>query len=240
MIRTPVAAAILSMTAACSTTHPIVTQKRPMVASMQPMAPAPVAVEEEVDDSVSAHLERAFRAFRHEEFKNSSESFVSAIATQNLNDSGRALAYWHLYLCGAHLGDEDAAAEALTSFIVVATDMLDEADRYSFERMSSHDFIERFDLPGRLARARATLAAMWVGRSDVYGRSDGQPIRVNSAAELDAFLELAPPCSEATQRQIDRKVIATDGETTVEEIMLYCDTRVDGTRYIVEQASRSP
>ncbi|MEM6532594.1 MAG: hypothetical protein AAF654_08215 [Myxococcota bacterium] len=224
--------------AACSTQAPTLMKKRPMVASMQPMAPNPVVVEEEFDDSASGYLERAFHAFRLGQYADASEAFGAAISTNNLNDSGRALAYWHVYLCQAQLGMEDASAEALMSFSVVASDMLDPADTYSHEYMASRDFATRFNLEGRLARARATLSAMWVDRSIDYGRTDGQPIRVNSDEELDAFLELAPPCTDAAQRQVDRKVLATDGETTLEEITLYCDTRIEGARYVIEHAQR--
>ncbi|MEO1481516.1 MAG: hypothetical protein AAFU77_05370 [Myxococcota bacterium] len=223
---------------ACSTQAPVLTKKRPMVASMQPMAPNPVVVEEEFDDSASGYLERAFQSFRLGEYQDAAASFGAAISTNNLNDSGRALAYWHVYLCQAQLGHEDASAEALMSFSVVASDMLDPSDTYSHEYLSSRDFATRFNLAGRLARARATLSAMWVDRSVDYGRSDGQPIRVESTEELDAFLELAPPCTDASQRQVDRKVLATDGETTLEEITLYCDTGLEGARYVIEHAAR--
>ena len=128
---------------ACGSSQTARITKRPMVASMQPMAPAPVEVEER-DESASAHLERAFHAFRIAEYENAALSFEAAIGTNNLNDSGRALAYWHVYLCRAQNGDEDAAADALMSFTVVAEDMLDDSDQFSHEYLSSRDFVERF------------------------------------------------------------------------------------------------
>lgn len=203
---------------------------------MQAMAPDPVQVEER-DDSASAHLERAFHRFRLGEYGRAARSFEAAIGTNNLNDSGRALAYWHVYLCRAQTGEEDAAAEALMSFSVVAEDMLSDSDEVSHEYLASRDFVERFNLEGRLARARATLAALWVDRSADYGRSGGQPIRVQSTQELDVFLELAAPCDESNPRLVDRKVLETDGETEIEELTLYCG-ELEGPSYVIEHVSR--
>ncbi len=221
---------------ACGSSQANTVTKRPMVASMQPMAPQPVQVEEH-DNSASAHLERAFHRLRIAEYDGAARSFEAAIGTNNLNDSGRALAYWHVYLCRAQTGEEDAAADALMSFTVVAEDMLDDSDELSHEYLASRDFVERFNLEGRLARARATLAALWVDRSADYGRSGGQPIRVQSSQELDVFLELAPPCDTAETRQVDRKMLETDGETEIEEVTLYCDD-LKGARYVIEHVSR--
>ena len=226
---------------ACATTQSKMVTKRPMVASMQPMAPAPVQEVQEVeerDDSASAHLERAFHSFRLGEYGDAANSFEAAIGTNNLNDSGRALAYWHVYLCRAQNSEEDPAADALMSFTVVAEDMLSGRNGMSHEYLASRDFIERFNLEGRLARARATLAALWVDRSEDYGRSGGQPIRVQSNQELDLFLEIAPPCEDSTRRQIDRKVLETDGETEIEEVTLYCDGQLEGERYVIERVAR--
>ncbi|MEL6339145.1 MAG: hypothetical protein AAFQ65_04510 [Myxococcota bacterium] len=224
--------------AACSTSRSTTLTKRSMIASMKPMAPDTKRVEiAEEDNSASAHLERAFYHFRLSHYRAAASSFQEAIKTNNLNDSGRALAYWHIYLCRAHLNDEDGGADALMSFSVVAEDMLNPDDRFGREYSASREFVERFDMDARLARARAILAALWVDRSADYGRSGLQPIRVRSDQELSMFLEIAPPCNNADERQVDRRVLETDGENSIEEITLYCEAQLSGERFVIEHRS---
>lgn len=231
--------ALLASSVACASSSALEltqTPTRPLVASMQPVSPGPqpAAADPHFDDTASGFLERAFHHFRRDEYVASSTAFSSAIRTNNLNDAGRALAYWHVHLCQYELGKIDASAEALMSFSTVAEQMVQERTVNPFSYGANRDFMARFNIEGRLARARALLSATWVARSGDYGRSSDIPVRVESSEELEAFLELAPPCNNADERQIDRRVLDSRDARSLEEVVLYCDNQREGQRFVIE------
>ncbi len=161
-------------------------------------------------------LHRAFDLFRLEQDARAADAFAEAIGTGNLNDAGRSLAYWHIFVAEQHLGHDDRAADALGSFVVVAQDVLDERP----ELTDQDDFIVRFDLTRRLARARATLSAVWAAHASLFGRRVSQPVLVHDDVEKDYFLQLAVPCARSQERQI-----VGQGETrgpTIEQVSVRC------------------
>jgi hypothetical protein len=151
--------------------------------------------------SAGALLHRAFELFRQEKDSPAVTTFYAAIGTGSLNDAGRALAYWHIFVAQQHLGHEDGAADALGSFVVVAQDVLDEADQARNKEEGADEFVVRFDLRRRLSRARATLSAVWASHSNLFGRRVNQPVLVHNDVEKDYFLQLAMPCAHSQVRQ---------------------------------------
>lgn len=147
-------------------------------------------------------LERAFYHFRHGDHRKAAHNFDGAVHTGQLNDAGRALAYWHIYLALRSHGDTDGSSDALASFVVVAEDILAMRDNVRYAIDDSGDFVERFDLVRRVARARGTLSATWAAHSRGFGRSRGNPVPVSDVTEINYFLEAAPPCADAADRQI--------------------------------------
>jgi hypothetical protein len=199
---------------------------------------------EEVD-SAAALLERGFLSFRHDQPADARQAFTAAIATGNLNDAGRAVAYWHIFLANQQQGDVDGGAEALNAFLVAAQDLLDERGTRGVAATSSGDFVDRFDLERRMARARAVLSAVWAAKVLAYGRSAAYPVVVKDETELGYFLELAPPCAQASDRQVVRRVGSgsgagaagcDEGETATERVTIRCSRARGGIDYYIESS----
>lgn len=180
-------------------------------AHTQPPQPAPLplpaAAEDVTDgemdsapDAVSL-LEDAFSLWHEEHYAASVQALHAAIETQNLNDAGQALAYWHIYLAEQALGHSHTAQDALSDFIVVANDMVEHVGAGE-HAAPEEGFVNQFDLPGRLARARATQNLAWAQEARAFGRSAKSPVPVFSDAEMHHFLELAPPCAQARDRRV--------------------------------------
>ncbi len=202
----------------------------PLVASMQPVAPS--ASEAQVpeagaDESAGGLLERAFAQFNRDQYAASAKTFWRSIGTNNLNEAGRALAYWHIYLAEKRLSHEDKSTEALASFTTVAQELME-------SRGASGDFIERFSLDARLSRARAILSATWAKRVPGYGRSAGEAVPVFDQVEADYFAEIAPPCASAKRRQTDKHVMAGRGGNELQRVTIFCDGQKSGTDYYLE------
>jgi len=209
-----------------------------MVASMEPMAadpkPASAAEPEQVgDDSAGGLLERAFAQFNRDDYKASSKTFTLAIGTNNLNEAGRALAYWHIYLAEKRLSREDLATEALASFCEVGEEIMEARDNSRYAMTTASDFIERFNLDTRLSRARAILSATWAKRVPGYGQSAGDAVPVFDQAEADYFVEIAPPCANAKKRQTDKHTIVKQGHE-LQKVTLFCEGQKSGTDYFLE------
>jgi len=167
-------------------------------------------------------LERGFADFRTGRLVQAREDFGAAIGTGELNDAGRVLAYWHIHLAESELGHEDLSAEAASSFIVVAEDLLRDPST------ARSDFVEQFDLHRRLAQARALMSATWARRVPEFGTSAARPIRVHSPAEVTYFLHFASTCS-TRQAATDRPLLVTAQLEGLEHVTVRCDG---------EQASR--
>lgn len=246
-MRSVVVASLLFLSFACASTSSVVQSPRaadrPMMASMQPIAPESPRAEAtaEFDDSAGGLLEKGFHHFNRDEHAEATRAFAQAIGTNNLNDAGRALAYWHVYLSEKRLSREDKSAEALYSFTIVAQDILDMRSETKYAVTESGDFVERFNLPARLARARALLSVTWALRSPDFGRSAQMAVPVFDDVELDYFLELAPPCAGAYDRQIDREVLRVDEGSSLEHVTLFCAGQASGVDYFIERiASLGP
>lgn len=223
---------------ACASTSPYaadmsVAKQRPdgpLVASMQPVAadkPEAKVAEPEGDDSAGGLLERAFAQFNRDDYAASAKTFTASIATNNLNEAGRALAYWHIYLAEKRMAHEDKSTEALASFTTVAAELME-------SRGSSADFIERFSLDARLSRARAILSATWAKRVPGYGRSAGDAVPVFDQVEADYFAEIAPPCAQAKRRQTDKHTVAQRSGNELQRVTIYCEGAKTGTDYYLE------
>jgi hypothetical protein len=157
-----------------------------------------VGSEETNETSAGMLLERAFYFLQLGNYSACADAFKAAIQTGDLNDSGRALAYWHIYWAQSLSKEECDGLDALQSFTVVAEDVLS-------ENLQSDDFVEHFDLQKRLQRARAVLSAQWAKKSGEFGRSLTYPVRVTDFGEMAYFLEIAPPCDKASERTVSHE-----------------------------------
>jgi hypothetical protein len=195
-----------------------------MVASLDPVAPPPVLDDEELNPAAAAGalLEQGMVLFRNGEFSAASSAFGYAIATDRLNNAGRALAYWHVYVSQQQLGRVDASADALTSFVVVAEDVLEVRSSMRFAVNEAGDFVDRFELPSKLRRARAMLSATWAGRVEQFGRSVQQPVPVHDEDELDQFLSIVAPCNEGGRQDQMRHQVPTESGHPVHRVTLSC------------------
>jgi hypothetical protein len=127
------------------------------------------------------------------------DAFHKALETGDLNNQGRALAYWHLFLSyrDEHLSSH--GAEALESFITVSHLLLQQSDDgVDGEDLLEHvrTFIERFDLRDRLMLAEVTVEALWAHKDDGYGRTPQRPVLIGSARAQRLFVHVFKPCSE--------------------------------------------
>lgn len=203
------------------------------LASLTPVAPPPESVVPDADDpaSAAALLERGFTYFREDMAAQASAAFRGAIATGHLNDAGRALAYWHIYLAERGQGNIEAGADALASFVVVGQDVLDVRNSMRYAVDDSGDFVDRFDLERRMSRARALLSATWAGKVSDFGRSPEHPVLVRDENELKYFLELAPTC----QREPDRTIVrAAEQQDSAERVTISCEENHDGAEYYIQ------
>lgn len=130
------------------------------------------------------------------------EAFNKALATGDLNNQGRALAYWHLFLSYRDENASSHGADALSSFVTVANLLMQQAqDGVDGEDLLEHVkvFIERFDLRDRLLLAEVTLEAIWAHKDSQYGRTPTRPVLLPGARAQRLFLHVFKPCAAATQ-----------------------------------------
>lgn len=130
-------------------------------------------------------------------------AFSRALGTGNLNDQGRALAYWHLYLSQRDATRPGSGADALASFVTVSRLLLNE-DRVEEDAEQEEDvkrFVEGFDLGERLFLAELMLEAVWAHRDRDYGRTPERPLRVATTQGQKLFVQLFRPCDEQEQSQ---------------------------------------
>lgn len=167
--------------------------------------------------SAAVLLKRAFTFFEQDENIMAIAMFRAAINTGNLNDAGRALAYWHIYVAYTAVNQPEDASEALLMFTVVAQDVLDVRDQMRYADDGHGDFVQRFDLRNRLARARASLSASWAKQAEPFGRTARQPILVHDDQEKNFFLEIAAmPCA-------GRHLVTAPMVDHVEQVDMTCD-----------------
>ncbi len=197
---------------------------------------APATVD--LEGSAAGLLERAFMHFQDDQHSEAAHTFRAAIGTGNLNDAGRALAYWHIFLSDSLNDREDDGADALASFVVVGQDVLDSRNTMRYAVTTSGDFVERFNLSNRLSKARAMLSVKWANRMPQFGHSVDEPIPVFDEAEAEHFVHLASPCSEAIVRDVSRDVIH-DGQTAhIERITIDCTGAPAPVEFYIEFIQR--
>ena len=210
---------------ACSATHsPGEFPPRPMVASLEPIPgniPAPV---QRIDPNAAPGvlLEQGLYHFSSEEHEPASEAFRAAISTGRLNDAGRALAYWHIFIAEQRLGETDRSSEALGSFVVVAEDIIGTRDEVRYAVSDAGDFVDRFDLPGKLERGRAILSATWANRANAFGRSADRPVPVRTEGEMAYFLEISTPCGSDAHWTVSRREIVDQNGSSVQMVTMTC------------------
>ena len=194
---------------------------------------ADAADEDEHPGAAAAWLKRGFDLLRADQNVAAAHAFRAAIGTGNLNDAGRALGYWHVYLAEQGAGHSDPASDALASFIVVAEDILHVRRALRYAEDGDSDFVDRFDLKRRLARARAVLSATWATHASAFGRSRAHPVPVHNPAERDYFLEVASPCAQvgAPPRSGQPSLLSD-----TEQVELSC-VGVAPTRYFFERVA---
>lgn len=195
-----------------------------MMASMRPVA-VPVAPPPPLDEDAPAGvlLERGMDSFGVDNFDDSSRAFQAAISTHRLNDAGRVLAYWHIFLSEHNLGNHQASTDALSSFVASAEEVISMREEVQFAVDATGDFVDRFDLHERLARGRALLSAAWAGQHRDFGRSQARPVPVRSGAEALYFLDAVTPCDQGT-RSFDRRALTFGAASaaTTERITVQC------------------
>jgi len=201
--------------------------ERPMMASMMPVAtPAPRPAQNIEDDSAGAMLEKGFLYFHQDQPRDAADAFATAISTGNLNDAGRALAYWHIAESERRLHNEDRTAEALASFALVAQDVIDVREQHRYAVDEEGDFVEHFKLRQRVDEARGYLNAIWAQRAQSFGRTTENPVVMQTADEARYFIEFVSPCSGGPDRQVEREQLedARSDGTRLERVNLFCDS----------------
>jgi hypothetical protein len=213
-----------------------------MVASLQPVAPPPPAAPEpDSTNPVMAAanlLDDGMRFLDERDFRKAARAFESAIETGRLNDAGRAFAYWQAFIAYQQLHDVNHSSEALSAFLVVATDvMIDRAERrYTLDLTG--DFVDRFALDVKVRRARAMLSALWAARARHFGRSAMQPVPVKDALEIDEFLTLVSPCDSVERVARASQRLTNDTGETVQKISLTCGTPQRGIEFYFDVPER--
>ena len=156
------------------------------------------------------------------------EAFGKAIATGDLNNQGRALAYWHLFLSYRDESVTSHGADALSSFVTVASLLVQQSQEgVDGEDLLEHVkvFIERFDLRDRLLLAEVTLEAIWAHKDEAYGRTPGRPVFLEGARAQRLFLHVFKPCtaqnSDAANVKFSRAAYLVH-EQSVDEATVEC------------------
>ena len=178
----------------------------------------------EYEPDASTLLEIALNALKDGEYRASMNAFNRALQTGELSEAGQALAFWYIHLTAKAVEREDDSFEALSSFAVVAHELLEYANDSENVRFS-----EQFDLARRLSLARALLAARWAEKTAGYGLSLEQPVYVRDGAEKDYFVELVAGCQTGVSSQ-SSTVEENDG-AVVERVSLQCDGEGKSTSY---------
>ena len=215
----------LGSTWACAATENHLSKPlRPLVASLKPLGvPLEPQKQEQIVVDPNAGpgklLEQGLVLFQSRAFRTSAMAFNAAIATDRLNDAGRALAYWHVFVAQRSLGETDLANDALSSFVILGYDLMEARDHTPY----AAGFVERFMLSEKIAQARAIMSATWAERTIGFGRSSDLPVPVRSINELLYFLDMVAPCHESAERIIQRqKTGPAAPEVQVEQATVSC------------------
>ncbi len=226
----------------CATTSEPAAQANGNAILTPPSSPAlelqanPIIVPPDPPEEASAGelLERGFTLFHMGMFALSSQSFTLAIGTGNLNDAGRALAYWHIAECQSRLDNKDNAADAFQSFLIVGQDILDIRENRRFAVTNDMDFVDHFQLKEKLGIARAYVSALWAARSDAYGRSLNNPVLARTIDEIATFVALFVE-GEGCEGQCAfiRDVLTRDNVPVIPHTERITITHPDGTSDVI-------
>ena len=148
------------------------------------------------------------------------EAFSRAIATGYLSDAGRSLAYWYIHLAHKSQGNHDQSIDALSSFVILAEDLMASRGAYQFAGAQPDDFIMQFDLSRRLSLARAVMSSSWAKRSATFGRSPEHPVMVHDDIELAYFVELSSACTTGGH-EMQRQTLLVSGEL-IHQVTIHC------------------
>lgn len=173
---------------------------RGYIASLRTMQPALVSPPlEPIRDGgrASDYLALGLTFYNGNQKLEAVEAFNKALSTGDLNNQGRALAYWHLFLSYRDDNVSTHGADALASFVTVASMLMQQSvDGVDGEDLLEHVrvFIDRFDLRDRLLLAEVTLEAIWAHKDAAYGRTKERPVLLNGARAQRLFLHVFKPC----------------------------------------------
>ena len=190
-------------------------------------APAPIVDDDPPPSHAGVLLDNGFNDLKHGDYARAVDHFNAALATGDLNDTGRILIYWQIHLAERELGHVDQCAEAATEFVVISQEVLMGVSPDAEDVIAQKDFIERFDLRKKLAQARATLSAIWMERVPEYGASEGFPIRVRSRQEIVYFLNLANVCQGDNHPKVDLQ----DTSSNTLHVVIKCSNGNPGHDY---------
>lgn len=176
------------------------------------------------NQGAAGRLGLAFQLLGAGHHQAASTQFQAAIDTGELNDAGRALAYWHIALAQTAMGAPAHAQDALQSFVVISVDLLAAPQGMASGADGANDFVTRFDLRRRVARARAELSAAWAEHTTGFGRSLMAPVPIHNETEMHYFLELAPPCPPGhARRAFQARLSAAQTSQGLSQVQLSCD-----------------
>jgi|MDSW01.1.fsa_nt_gb hypothetical protein len=160
------------------------------------------------------------------------EAFTRAIATGYLSDAGRSLAYWYIHLAHKSQGNDDQSIDALSSFVILAEDLMASRGAYQFAGAQPDDFIMQFDLSRRLSLARAVMSSSWAKRSSTFGRSPEHPVMVHDDIELAYFVELSSACTTGGH-EMQRQTLLVGGEL-IHQVTIHCAPSTAGQNFYFE------
>jgi hypothetical protein len=160
------------------------------------------------------------------------EAFSRAIATGYLSDAGRSLAYWYIHLAHKSQGAHDKSIDALSSFVILAEDLMASRGAYQFAGAQPDDFIMQFDLSRRLSLARAVMSSSWAKRSSTFGRSPQHPVLVHDDIELAYFVELSSACTTGGH-EMARQTLLVGGEL-IHQVTIHCMPNTVGQNFYFE------
>jgi hypothetical protein len=151
----------------------------------------------------SDYLALGLSLYQANEKSDAAHAFQLALQTGNLNNQGRALAYWHLFLAHRDGNLQGPGAEALDAFITVSNDLIEESHCTGAEDCADvREFVDGFALTDRLLLAELVLDALWARRDPAFGRTPDRPVSVHDAESERLFVQLFKPCAQSAEPQV--------------------------------------
>ena len=177
------------------------------VASIRPQRPEPVPATSTPaaiapDAKASDYLAMGLTFYQANQKSDAARAFNFALSTGNLNNQGRALAYWHLFLAHRDANLQGPGAEALESFVTVSTDLLDQTGGEEESGANVREFIDGFNLTERMLLAELVLDALWARRDPEFGRTPERPVQVRDADAERLFVQLFKPCVQSEAPEV--------------------------------------